>query len=168
MASKSKHKNNHSLSMSYALHKMTLWTAGIFLFEAVAIALVALFYFFDFPNGFHEMVKPEYWIFITVGVFVIDFFAVWVTEVKLSHIRRKSYLDASSIIGSDVQEAYNFGQIGLVVTDENDLVLWTNNLFKERQIDLLDANILEWQPKLAELKNAPVDMSEKIEANGRD
>ena len=168
MASKSKRKNNHSLSMSYALHKMTLWTAGIFLFEAVAIAVVALFYFFDFPKGFHEMVKPEYWIFITVGIFVIDFFVVWVTEVKLSHIRRKSDLDASSIIGSDVQEAYNFGQIGLVVTDENDLVLWTNNLFKERQIDLLDANILEWQPKLAELKNAPVDMSEKIEANGRD
>ena len=75
--------------MSYALHKMTLWTAGIFLFEAVAIAVVALFYFFDFPKGFHEMVKPEYWIFITVGIFVIDFFVVWVTEVKLSHIRRQ-------------------------------------------------------------------------------
>ena len=44
--------------------------------------------------------------------------------------------------------------VGLAVTDENDVVIWTNDLFKERHIDIIDNNILEWQPELKSLKDA--------------
>jgi hypothetical protein len=91
---------------------------------------------------------------------------LWIALLHLSHIRQKSDLKAASMIGADVQEAYNFGQIGLVVCDERGTVMWDNNLFKERNIDLLDENILDWQPKLRELQDAPSDMVVKIEANG--
>ncbi|NCA94764.1 MAG: hypothetical protein EOM79_01580, partial [Epsilonproteobacteria bacterium] len=50
---------------------------------------------------------------------------------------------------------------------ENDIVLWTNDLFQERQIDLLDINILEWQPNLRELHDASPDVVVKIEVNSR-
>lgn len=153
--------------MSSALHRMFVSTSLFVLFEAVALAVVIVFYFLDFPKGFKELVKPSYWAIGTVALFVINFFVVWITEIKLNRIRRKNDLGAATIIGSDVQEAYNFGQIGLVVTDENDIILWTNALFKERQIDLLDQNIMEWQPGLSDLRNAPADMQQKIEVNGR-
>ena len=56
--------------------------------------------------------------------------------------------------------------IGLVVTDEEGTVLWINDLFKERQIDILDENIVEWQPSLATLLDtANRSDTAKIEIN---
>lgn len=153
--------------MSYALHRMFLWTSALLLVEAVLLGVAIVLYFYDIPTGFRTLVQPTYWIIATVAIFVLNFLILWVTEIKLSRIRSRNDLGAANIIGSDVQEAYNFGQIGLVITDENDMVLWTNNLFRERKIDLLDCNILEWKDKLAVLKNAPFDHSEKIEVNDR-
>ncbi|MFA5481361.1 MAG: DHH family phosphoesterase, partial [Bacilli bacterium] len=108
------------------------------------------------------------YLFAILAFFLIvnDLF-IWVLLIRLSKIRQKSDLKAAELIGADVQEAYNFGMIGMVVVDENDFVLWTNDLFKDRQIDLLDMNILEWQPKLRELHDASPDMIVKIEVNSR-
>ena len=155
------------LSMPRALHRMVATTAIVFLLEALILLALALGYFYNIPDGFQAFMVPEYWIFVAVGVFAIDAIILFISEVRISAIRRRSDLNAASIIGSDIQEAYNFGEIGLVVTDESDLVLWCSNLFKERQISILDTNILEWQPKLKELKNAPSEMHEKVEINGR-
>lgn len=167
MSTKNKHvKPKESASMSLALHRMFLWTASIVLAEALILTAAILLYFFDFPTGMREWIQPTYWIIGTVALFVLNFLIIWVTEIKLNRIRKKNDLGAAAIIGSDVQEAYNFGKLGLVVTDENDVVLWTNTLFRERSIDLLDKNILDWQPGLATLKTAPAEMSEKIEVNG--
>ncbi|MDY2913053.1 MAG: DHH family phosphoesterase [Candidatus Enteromonas sp.] len=155
-----------SASMSLALHRMFIWSASLILAEAVVLSLAILFYFFDIPKGMKEWIQPTYFIVATVGMFVLNFLIIWITEIKLNRIRKKNDLGAAAIIGSDVQEAYNFGKLGLVVTDEHDTVLWTNTLFRERSIDLLDKNILEWQPGLGELKTAPAEMSQKIEVNG--
>lgn len=86
-------------------------------------------------------------------------------------VTRKRYstdLKAASIIGSDVQEAYNFGMIGLLVVDEADTIIWTNELFSERQINVMDSNIYDWQPSLKDLKdNKNDEATVKIEINGR-
>ncbi|MDD3938675.1 MAG: DHH family phosphoesterase, partial [Bacilli bacterium] len=101
------------------------------------------------------------------GFVVINVLFIWVMLIRLSKIRKKSDLKAAELIGNDVQEAYKSGMIGLVVVDENDIVLWTNDLFQERQIDLLDINILDWQPNLRELHDASPDVVVKIEVNSR-
>ncbi|NCA97024.1 MAG: hypothetical protein EOM77_02420 [Bacteroidia bacterium] len=152
--------------MTKELRKMKIRALLIVALELISAAALAVFYFYDF-FGFRELFAIEY-LFATLAFFIIiNVLFIWVMLVRLSQIRKKSDLKAAELIGNDVQEAYKFGMIGLVVVDENDTVLWTNDLFQERQIDLLDINILEWQPKLKELHDASPDVVVKIEVNSR-
>ncbi len=60
--------------------------------------------------------------------------------------------------------------IGLAVTDKNNNVLWTNDLFKNRHIDIIDTDILQWQPSLSVLidsSNENGDKDCKIVVNTR-
>ena len=152
--------------MSEALRRVRIGLLVLALVEIAAILTGVLLFFFDYPVGIQQKMETKYWIFALCGIFAIDMIVLWVTIGRVSSLRHKTDLDAASIIGSDVQEAYSFGQIGLVVTDESDIVLWDNNLFKDRQISLLDQNIFEWQPELEKLKTTPLDNIVKIEVNG--
>ena len=155
------------MSMSDALRAMRIQLLILTFLETAILVVAVVFYFYDYPEGFRSIMKPDYWIAALCGVFVIDLIVLWIAIARMSSLRHRTDLDAASIIGSDVQEAYNFGEIGLVVTDEHDNVIWDNSLLKDRQVNLLDMNILEWQPALRDLKNAPPDMVVKIEVNGK-
>ena len=154
-------------TMSDALKKMRIFSLFFVFIEVGLLVALIVCYFRDIPTGFHDLIKDTHWIIVASGILASNALFVWFTELHISSIRQKSDLEAASIIGSDVQEAYNFGQIGLVVVDENNIVMWDNNLFKDRQIDILDTDIFEWRPALKDLQNAPSDMVVKIEANGR-
>ena len=153
--------------MTEALRAMRIRLMVLTFLEILAIGVGIVFYFYDYPTGFKEAMKVEYWIVATCVFVALNMMMLWIVIARLSSLRHRTDLNAASIIGSDVQEAYNFGEIGLVVTDERDIVLWDNNLLKERQVNLLDMNILDWRPELRELKSAPADMNVKIEVNGR-
>lgn len=150
-------KRHIGSSMSDALRAMKIRTLVLVLIELAVLVTAILFYVYDWPVGFKDIMKTEYWIVGISALLFLNVLHLWFSEIHLTSIRQRSDIDAASIIGSDVQEAYNFGQLGLIVTDDNDTIMWTNNLFHDRQIDLLDHNIIEWQPELAELKSAPQD-----------
>lgn len=152
--------------MTKELRKIKIRALFIVALELIGAAAVAVFYFYNF-FGFRDLFIIEYLFATLAGFIIINVLFIWLILVRLSKIRKKSDLKAAELIGNDVQEAYKFGMIGLVVVDENDIVLWTNDLFQERQIDLLDINILEWQPNLRELHDASPDVVVKIEVNSR-
>ncbi|MDD3938736.1 MAG: hypothetical protein PHU55_03150, partial [Bacilli bacterium] len=133
--------------MTKELRKMKIRALFIIALELISAAALAVIYFYNFFN-FRDIFIIEYLFATLAGFVVINVLFIWVMLIRLSKIRKKSDLKAAELIGNDVQEAYKFGMIGLVVVDENDIVLWTNDLFQERQIDLLDINILDWQPNL--------------------
>ena len=130
--------------------------ARLIAFIAIIVELlgIATFLIFYFNNLFDTRAacKPEYIVAGAVGVVVINVVMVWVNTIRISAYRHRTDLKAAEVIGSDVQEAYNFAMIGLVVTDDNDIVIWDNSLFKERHIDIIDSNIFDWQKDLKVLK----------------
>ena len=130
----------------------------LILIEMLAVLLFVIFYFgnlFDFQN----LLKPQ-WVLLGASILVfIDCIYVWIISVSIASLRHKTDLHAAEVIGSDVQEAYNFAMIGLAVTDNDNNVLWTNDLFKTRHIDIIDTNILEWQPELSILKDMNVNIA---------
>ena len=135
--------------------------------QFVAFGGFTVLYFnniFDFQN----LVSLDIIILTAAGIAAVDCLFIWISVLAVSSLRHKNELKAAEIIGNDIQEAYNFGQIGLVITNENNVVLWSNDLFKERHIEIIDANILEWQPTLSKLIS-PVDPEEtvKIAINNR-
>lgn len=127
-----------------------------FILIVLELVLIALFCGFYFSNYLGIKDKAVDW-HIIVGacsLIFIDCLFVWIVCIRISSLRQKTDLHAAEVIGSDIQEAYNFAMIGLAVTDENDIVMWTNDLFKTRHIEIIDTNIFEWSPDLKILKDA--------------
>ena len=105
----------------------------IILLEIIAGAAFSVFYFNNFFN-FQDIVKPFYLALGAVSVIIIDCLFIWIVILILSSLRQKTDLHAAEIIGSDVQEAYNFAMIGLAITNDQNVVLLTYDLFKSRHI----------------------------------
>ena len=148
--------------MTDALKKSRILAFVLGLLEIGLFSASLLFYLFDIPTGFHDLIQPVHWAILAGVVIFLNILFTAIMLLHISNIRQRSDLKAADIIGSDVQEAYNFGEIGLVVTDNDDIVIWSNVIFKDRSIDLLDRNIIEWQSDLRELKDGNSDMTVKI------
>ena len=129
------------------------------IFALIIIAIEVLFgivlaglYFSNLFN-FRNVLNPYVLVALVVGIIVIDCVFTWIVIRRLTSLRQKTDLRAAEVIGSDIQEAYNFAMIGLAITDDENNVLWTNDLFKERHIEIMDKNIIEWKPELAVLRD---------------
>ena len=121
--------------------------------EILSIGVFSVFYFNNLFN-IKNIIDPIYVIAGALGFVGIDCLFVWFAVLRISRLRQKTDLHAAEVIGSDIQAAYNFAMLGLAVTDDDDIVLWTNDLFKDRHLDIIDSSILEWQPALRDLKTA--------------
>ena len=121
------------------------------LLELIGIVTFSILYFNNISN-LRESVKPEFVIIGALAIVFVNALILWLGLLVFTSGRFHTDLKAAEVIGEDVQEAYNFAMIGLAVTDENDIVIWTNDLFRDRHIDIIDNNIFEWQPSLLDLK----------------
>ena len=152
--------------MKKRLLKAKLIGIIIGLLELIGVAFLGTVYYFNWFKI--QEILTESILYISLGTAVIaDIIYVWAVIFYFSKIRQKTDLRAADLIGSDIEEAYNFGMLGLAVVDENNVVLWTNTLFKERAIEILDENILEWQPALKELVEGNSKTIVKISFNSR-
>ena len=127
--------------MGRTIKRIKTVTFIIILLEILAGATFSIFYFndlFDFQTKF----TPFYIALASVVVLVINCLFVWIVILLLSSLRQKTDLRAAEVIGGDIQEAYNFAMIGLAITDDKNVVLWTNDLFKARHIEIMDMDII--------------------------
>ena len=139
----------------------------IILLEILAGTTFSIFYFNNFLNLQTRL--TAYMITLaSIAILVLNSFLLWIVILILSSLRQKTDLRAAEVIGSDVQEAYNFAMIGLAITDDKNVVLWTNDLFKSRHIEIMDTDIIAWQPELAALREAnSSEQGVKIVVNSR-
>ena len=138
----------------------------IILLEMIAAAVFAIVYFNN--EKIQEAISPQVFALAAVIVVVLNSIFIWVVILILSSLRQKTDLRAAEVIGSDVQEAYNFAMIGLAITDDKNIVLWTNDLFKSRHIEIMDLDIIAWQPELAALRDVNSgEQGVKIVVNSR-
>ena len=138
----------------------------IILLEMIAAAVFAIVYFNN--EKIQEAISSQVFALAAVIVVVLNSIFIWVVILILSSLRQKTDLRAAEVIGSDVQEAYNFAMIGLAITDDKNIVLWTNDLFKSRHIEIMDLDIIAWQPELAALRDVNSgEQGVKIVVNSR-
>ena len=152
--------------MKKRLSKVKFIGIIIGLLELSGVIFAGLAFYFNWFS-IKDNISPLLLYIIFGSALIIDILYVWGVIFYFSKIRQKTDLRAADLIGSDIEEAYNFGMLGLAVVDENNTVLWTNTLFKERAIEILDENILEWQPALKELVEGNSKTVVKIQFNSR-
>ena len=151
--------------------KAKLAKTKTFAFIVVFLEMAAIIFFgvcyFNNLLKFKEIFTTDLVFIILTSLLIFDIAFLWALLFRFSKLRQQSDLKAADLIGSDIQEAYNFGMIGLAVVNENNNVIWVNDLFNERKIEILDENILEWQPSLTELVDGGINNIVKIVINSR-
>ena len=153
--------------MGKTIKRIKTVTFIIILLEIIAGATFSILYFNDFFE-FQTKITPFYIALASVAVLVINCLFVWIVILLLSSLRQKTDLRAAEVIGGDIQEAYNFAMIGLAITDDKNVVLWTNDLFKARHIEIMDMDIIAWQPELTALRETNNgEQSVKVVVNSR-
>ncbi len=112
--------------------------------ELLSVATVVLCFLF-LPEFKHYI-----WICLGLALLMIIFQYIFYLcfSKRLSNLRRRTELKASDIIGNDVQEAYYFGQVGLMLTDDDETILWANEFLVDRNIDFVDKKITDVFPSL--------------------
>lgn len=82
--------------------------------------------------------------------------------------KKISDLKGSSILGADLEEAYNFGEVGLIVVDDQLNVIWVSEYLENHNFNLLDRKIDEFNSQLLPLyENDDEDQTIKIEYDNR-
>lgn len=152
--------------MNASLKKYRNITFLFALLEILIIGAVAILWIYN--DKFQQIENIEEYVFIGfAALLLIDILFFWFVLARLSKKRQSNDVEVASVIGNDIQMAYNFNQIGLVAIDNNDIVIWTNNLFKERQMDLVDSNMFQQFPSLKELTKFKSDKAVHIEMKGK-
>ncbi|MDY3196700.1 MAG: DHH family phosphoesterase [Paracholeplasma sp.] len=145
------------------IKKIRIQTFFSVLFQFVALIALGIIYVTDIFE-LRQYLNLTVFVFITLGIAILNTIYLWIQTARVSKKRAKSDLDTLEIVGSDVKEAYNFAMLGLIVVDQDFNIIWISELFRDRNIDILDKNIIQWRPELKKL----VEISEAVESNIED
>ena len=106
-------------------------------------------------------------LFVIMMFLVILFNVVLVSWTIIRYDREKKSNDEyiSRVLEMDATDAFAFGQVGIIVYDENLVVKWHNEFLAERGLDIIGKKISTWHPKINELFVGDVD-EVVIEHNG--
>lgn len=148
--------------MQKLIHKEL--TVLVFLFLLETLGAGALFFLMD--NNYITEYINEILIGALFGVLLVDLISVIIAINKIANAKNRTDISSLSIIGKDIQEAYDFGKIGLIITDDKFEVIWVNKIFSNLQNKLIDHNLFEWEPKLKELSDKSINEM-KLEINNR-
>lgn len=146
--------------MQKLIKRYMLIAFWIFFFQLAAITSLFILYLIEINDLIMKIL-----IGTLSGSLMIDLIYIWVVLSKISKSRLKNDIAAVDIIGDDIQEVYSFAQIGLVLIDDKENVIWVNEWFEDEQIDLVDKNIFVWKEELASFKNGATSVL--VEQNNR-
>ncbi len=156
--------NNH---MNKLIKKFRTITVIIALVELILLGLFTFFWFYD-TFDIKDIAHIEEYLFVGfIVILVFDILFAWFALASLGKKRQYNDTEVASIIGNNTQDAYNLNEVGLVVTDNDGVVLWTSSLFVDRHIDLIDTNIFESFPSLKELERTKSAKKVILEAKSK-
>ena len=123
-------------------------------------------YAFVFYSEYFLETKLEFSVELVLGYVVFIFFIEILSTIstfnKFDIETRKNHQNINFLLGADIAEGYRFSQLGLLHYDDELTILWTSEIFDERQIQILGDNLLDWQPILSEILNSEDDKKEVV------
>ena len=91
-------------------------------------------------------------ILLTFSIYaLIKNIIIFMIIVYLSYILENNHLSVKEALNKDAKNAFLFGGIALIQYDENRNIVWTSDLLKAMNINVVGVKLLEWQPHLASL-----------------
>jgi len=114
----------------------------------ISILLIGFLYYCEAYSDNEVLTSPYFktlLVFFIIAMSYINFIlSIQKTETGI----KSNYIKIINTLGADISEAYSFGEIGIIVYNEDKEVIWTSNLFEERNIKLIGSKIFERYPSL--------------------
>lgn len=129
--------------MNKKINQYKLVTLFVSLFQIVVVGAFITLYLLNVWD-LYDLVKPEYFAYVFLVLIFIDNIFLFSMLYSVSALRKKGDLRTKQVLGNDVEEAYNFAQMGMVTVDKEGVVLWQSNFLYLRGIDIVNQNIFEW------------------------
>lgn len=154
--------------MTKLISKYRIVFLALFALEVIGLVTVVIFWIFnlwDFQN-----VADNLFLYIILGLaffLVLDGLFYWFSMAHVRRVRQRNDEEAAHLIGSDIQEAYNFSKIGLFVIDENHRIIWSNSLFRDLLLDIVDMDAYAFIPALQTLVDTPNGQSIMVDLKER-
>lgn len=125
----------------------------ILLIVIAEILLAGIFVVFYLTGLFNlkESLDGEFLVAGTGILILLNCVTIWIITVAIANSKLRSDIKTKDLLSADIEEIYNFGQIAMVVTDDENRVIWASELFQNRHIDIVGQDILEWKPQLESL-----------------
>lgn len=145
------------------IKKQQIKGAILSLFEV--LILVALFLI-----SRTDYVKDFDFTYILIGLsaafVLLDFFFIVLVLIKISNSKQKSDITTSDILGEEIAEIYKFCKLGIIITDDKNKIIWTNDWLPNSQFELIDKDVFSWQKDLEKL--VIIDYSKKNNSDKKD
>lgn len=90
------------------------------------------------------------WFSFAIYVFIKNLL-LFMCFIYMTYLSDNNAMSVTEALNADAKNAFLFGGIGLIQYDETRNVIWTSDLFKELNINIIGVKLLEWQPHLASL-----------------
>ncbi|MCD7950827.1 MAG: DHH family phosphoesterase [Erysipelotrichaceae bacterium] len=113
------------------------------LFILLVVECIVLFSLYLFVGGYLLMILALYSTVKNIILLII--------LVYQSYSIDANNLSVADALSNDEKNILIFGGIALIQYDENRDIVWTSDLFKEMNINIVGVKLLEWQPHLASL-----------------
>lgn len=124
---------------------------ALLLFFIELMCVIALVFFSKLYPEFEN--NDDIMVIFVSAVIVIDLLYISNVLSRISNARKKNDITAVEIVGEGVEEIYNFGQLGVIIVDDSNNVIWTNDWFEDIQARLIDHNIYSWKNELTALQD---------------
>ncbi len=129
------------------LKKIKVTTLTYLLIETLlvfAVIVLKLFYYEQYL--FIDNINFVYFFFLALIGFNIYYITSTIRSIEV--IAQRNYQDIKSVLGADISEGLLFGQVGLIMYDSNKEIIWTSELFDDRNIKCLGKDVIVLFPEL--------------------
>lgn len=150
--------------MNNKLRKLKINSLITTLAQIIIIGVFLTFYILNLWN-MQSVIATEYIVYAAFVIVFINGVYIWSMIFAFHRIRKNSDITAENALGKDINEAYLFGKLGLIVVDDNGTVLWISDLFLERQLNFINENIYDVFPKLKDFNEKDVADSIIVQHN---
>lgn len=99
---------------------------------------------------------PKFLLSLQFILLVIGFAISYALVFTSKRIYRQRVTSVKATLGNDAEEAFLFGEVGMVCFDEDNVITWMSELFGRRQIDYVGEKLLSWIPDGARLLRGEV------------
>ena len=151
--------------MKAKVKKVFISSLIILIVECLILSTFFAMYMVNFFN-LQEILDWPWVIVISFSVVLLNVIVLYSVCFYILKISNNVDADISDIIGTDLQEAYLFGKIGFIIVNVNGIIIYTSELFREIEKDMVGENIYDWEEKLRDFIEKDESKTIKISKQG--